>query len=125
MELFRSGESATGNQARLLEVNAVEPLFPGAVYHIGLIDECMKKAKRTQKDELRRSYKRSDFAGPLVRGKYAKRYRKGTNLVLLKPEVAAAFPTERAVNDALTALIRGVRDQHRLARRSGRVKAGS
>ncbi len=36
-----------------------------------------------------------------VRGKYAARYRAGTNLVLLEPEVAKAFPNEKAVNEAL------------------------
>lgn len=36
-----------------------------------------------------------------VRGKYAARYREGTNLVKLAPDLAAAFPTEQAVNEAL------------------------
>jgi hypothetical protein len=36
-----------------------------------------------------------------TRGKYAAGYRAGTNLVLLEPEVAKAFPNEKAVNDAL------------------------
>lgn len=36
-----------------------------------------------------------------VRGKYAKRYRAGTNIVLLDPEVYKAFPTDEAVNEAL------------------------
>jgi hypothetical protein len=36
-----------------------------------------------------------------VRGKYASRYRAGTNLVLLEPEVARAFPNEKTVNEAL------------------------
>ena len=35
------------------------------------------------------------------RGKYAKQYREGVNLVLLDPEVAKAFPTAEAVNAAL------------------------
>jgi hypothetical protein len=45
-----------------------------------------------------------DFSGG-VRGKYVERYRKGSNVVLLDPEVAAAFPDSTAVNDALRALI--------------------
>ncbi len=45
-----------------------------------------------------------DFSGG-VRGKYVDRYRKGTNLVLLDPEVAAAFPDSTSVNDALRALL--------------------
>ncbi len=36
-----------------------------------------------------------------VRGKYAKQYAEGTNVVLLEPDVAEAFPTARAVNAAL------------------------
>lgn len=40
-----------------------------------------------------------------VRGKYAARYRAGTNLVLLDPEVAQAFPTDAAVNQTLRAVL--------------------
>lgn len=40
-----------------------------------------------------------------VRGKYAERFDKGTNLVLLEPEVAKYFPTATAVNRALNGLI--------------------
>jgi hypothetical protein len=36
-----------------------------------------------------------------VRGKYVERYRQGTNLIKLDPDLAEAFPTEQAVNDAL------------------------
>lgn len=61
----------------------------------------MKKVKR---DELRSEYRREDL-GIGVRGKYLKAYRAGTNLVLLQPQVAAAFPTDRAVNKALSSLI--------------------
>ncbi len=61
----------------------------------------MKKAKS---EELRPEYRREDI-GPGVRGKYFESYQKGTNLVLLSPDVAKAFPTEEAVNDALRSLI--------------------
>ena len=40
-----------------------------------------------------------------VRGKYVKRFEKGTNLILLEPEVAKYFPTAKAVNLALKSLI--------------------
>ena len=40
-----------------------------------------------------------------VRGKYASQFRAGTNLVLLDPEVAEAFPTDAAVNQALRAML--------------------
>ena len=65
----------------------------------------MKKDKKTLKDELRAEYKRSDFSGPLIRGKYAQRLRETSNIVVLKPEIAAAFPNEDAVNKALQSLI--------------------
>ncbi len=40
-----------------------------------------------------------------VRGKYVDRYRQGTNVVLLDPDVAAKFPNSKAVNEALRALV--------------------
>lgn len=40
-----------------------------------------------------------------VRGKYASRYSRGTNIVLLSPDVAAAFPNAESVNEALRALV--------------------
>ncbi|CAG0950651.1 hypothetical protein ANRL3_00216 [Anaerolineae bacterium] len=64
-------------------------------------------------DDLRPEYKREDL-GQGVRGKYYEEYQKGTNLVLLSPDVAAAFPTEEAVNEALRSLIK-------IAQRSKRV----
>jgi len=63
----------------------------------------MKKAK--DKDEMRSEYRREDL-GKGVRGKYYEAYKEGHNLVLLKPEVAKAFPSEEAVNEALLALIK-------------------
>lgn len=41
-----------------------------------------------------------------VRGKYAKLYREGTNIVLLEPDVARAFPDSKSVNKALRKLMR-------------------
>lgn len=54
-----------------------------------------------------RSKREYDFASMNggVRGKYAKQYRAGTNLVLFDPEVYAAFPTAEAVNNALRAVL--------------------
>ena len=46
----------------------------------------------------------SDFSGG-VRGKYVDRYRRGTNVVLLDPELAEAFPDSKSGNDALRALL--------------------
>ena len=83
----------------------------------------MKKAKHTKRDELRAEYKLSDFRGGFVRGKYASRLRKSSNIVVLRPEVAEAFPNEEAVNKALLSLIDVAQKTTRLTRRStGRGK---
>ena len=55
----------------------------------------MKKAKQTGRDELRAEYKRSDCPKGLMRGKYAERLRKSSNIVILEPEVARAFPNRK------------------------------
>ena len=72
--------------------------------------------KRTKKpnrpDELRPEYDFAKLKGG-VRGKYAARYRAGTNLVLLSPDVAAHFPDEQSVNTALRALIRVAKSSRR------------
>jgi hypothetical protein len=60
----------------------------------------MKKQPK-RKDELRPEYDMKSLLKGGVRGKYTARYREGTNLVLLEPEVAKAFPNDKAVNDAL------------------------
>ena len=63
----------------------------------------MKKVE-TEEEEMRPEYDFSQMKGG-VRGKYTERYREGTNLVLLDPDVAAAFPDAKAVNDALRQLL--------------------
>jgi len=67
----------------------------------------MKKQAETRKvrNELRREYDLSALKGG-VRGKYAARYRAGTNLVFLSPDVAEHFPDDQSVNAALRKLIR-------------------
>jgi hypothetical protein len=78
----------------------------------------MKKDETVVKDELRPEYKRSDFPGGLVRGKYAKRLKESSNVVVLRPEVAQAFPNEEAVNNALLSLIDIAQKTIRPTRRS-------
>ena len=56
------------------------------------------------KDELRTEYDFSKMRGG-VRGKYVERYQAGTNIVLLEPDVAQAFPTSDSVNEALRLLM--------------------
>ncbi|MBM3747099.1 MAG: hypothetical protein FJW34_15020 [Acidobacteria bacterium] len=65
----------------------------------------MKKPRRERNDELRPEYDLHQLLKGGVRGKYAKRYHAGTNLVLLDPEVRKAFRNERAVNEALRLVI--------------------
>jgi hypothetical protein len=78
----------------------------------------MKKVKCTRKDKLRAEYKRSDFTGPMVRGKYTKRLRESSNIVVLKPEVACVFPNAEAVNRALLSLMEVAQATTRSAKRS-------
>jgi len=67
--------------------------------------DIMKKANsRKVADDLRPEYDLSKLKGG-VRGKYAKRFKQGTNLVLLSPDVAEYFPDERSVNAALRSLV--------------------
>lgn len=63
------------------------------------------KSKGEKADELRPEYDLGQLLKTGVQGKYADRYRGGTNLVLLAPDVAEAFPTEEAVNEALRLVI--------------------
>jgi len=65
----------------------------------------MKKANnREMADVLRPEYDLSKLRG-WVRGKYAKRFQQGTNLVLLSPDVARYFADEQSVNAALRSLV--------------------
>jgi len=65
----------------------------------------MKKRSDKRADELRPEYDLRQLLKGAARGKYAKRYHRGTNLVLLDPDVRKAFASERAVNDALRLVI--------------------
>ncbi|MBO9370784.1 MAG: hypothetical protein J7575_06840 [Chloroflexi bacterium] len=65
-----------------------------------------KRYTNEMDDELRPEYDLHELLKGGVRGKYAARYRAGTNLVLLDPDVARAFPDEAAVNEALRLVIR-------------------
>ncbi|WP_176453282.1 hypothetical protein [Pseudanabaena sp. SR411] len=55
-------------------------------------------------DDLRPEYDFSKMQGG-IRGKYVDRYRAGTNIVLLDPDVLQAFPTSESVNEALRLLM--------------------
>ena len=61
--------------------------------------------KRKRADEMRREYEPQIIRGG-VRGKYAERFKAGTNLVLIAPDLAQAFPDQEAVNNALRLLLK-------------------
>lgn len=61
--------------------------------------------KEAKPDEMLPYY---DFSGG-VRGKYAAAYAKGTNVVVIEPELAKIFPDSEAVNDALRTLVRAAK----------------
>jgi len=90
-----------GNFWRLFMLNGVEP--SGSSAHgrqLDMNEEFMNKAN----DEMRTEYRREEL-GKGVRGKYFARVSKGSNLVLLDDQVAKAFPTGEAVNQALRGLL--------------------
>ena len=60
-----------------------------------------QKSKAESDDDLLPEY---DFSGA-VRGKYYERYRQGTNVVLLDPDIAAVFRDSAAVNHTLRLLV--------------------
>ena len=68
----------------------------------------MSKVNRADDDDLKPEYDFGAMKGG-VRGKYVARLRKGSNLVLLEPEVAAAFPSADAVNEALRGILNTTR----------------
>ena len=72
------------------------------------------KKNHTPADDMRPEYDFASMKGG-VRGKHAGRAREGTNIVLIQPEVADAFPTEQAVNEAL----KGVLNTTRAVRNTG------
>lgn len=78
----------------------------------------MKRAE----GNMRREYKRSDFS-KLERGKFYAEVAKGTSVALLEPSIAKAFPTSRAVNEALLGLLELTKKTSRITRRPTRTRA--
>ena len=75
----------------------------------------MKKARRERQEDMLLEY---DFSKG-VRGKYAKRYAEGSNVVILSPDMAKVFPTSESVSEALRTLVRSVGSKPESARREG------
>ncbi|EKU99799.1 hypothetical protein Lepto7375DRAFT_1871 [Leptolyngbya sp. PCC 7375] len=72
-----------------------------------------KDSDNNLEDTLRPEYDFAQMQGS-VRGKYIERYRQGTNLVLLDPDVAQAFPKAEDVNEALRLLMKLAQRQQAL-----------
>ena len=70
-------------------------------------------------DELRPEYDETLLKDG-IRGKYARQYAAGTNIVRLAPDVAAAFPNEDAVNEALRFVLKLMEDARHLGRHRDR-----
>ena len=75
-------------------------------------DTMKKKTKKAKPNGLRPEYDLSNLTGG-IRGKYLARYKAGTNLVLLSPDVVEFFPDEKSVNAALRTLIPAAKRQRR------------
>jgi hypothetical protein len=73
--------------------------------------------KTVKQEEMRKEYKRQDL-GKGIRGKHFDDYGKGTNLVLLSPDVAAVFPDDVSVNEALRSLMKIARQSAGLRKHS-------
>lgn len=69
-----------------------------------------KKGSKSADPDLRAEY---DFRRG-QRGKYARRYAQGSNVVLLEPDVAKVFPSAEAVNSSLRALAVLIRQQSKV-----------
>lgn len=77
----------------------------------------IRKRKSSAPDEMRAEYDFSKMKG-LERGRYYERYKAGTNLILIEPEIFAVFPNREAVNNALRSLIRA-KGKTRVSTRAG------
>jgi hypothetical protein len=79
-----------------------------------------KKSAKGKNDDLRPEYDLHELLKTGVQGKYAERYRKGTNLVFLAPDVAEAFPTPEAVNETLRLVLQLTKLRSKGGRTAGR-----
>ena len=85
----------------------------------------MKKKTDDVSDEMRPEYdlRKLKFVG---RGIYAERYRSGTNIVLLEPDIRAAFPDDESVNEALRVIAKAAKQQaSRAKKQSARTQRPS
>jgi hypothetical protein len=81
-----------------------------------------KRVSSKRSDEMRSEYDFSSLKNP-VRGKYFVRAMAGSNVILLDPDIAEAFPNAKAVNDALRVLVSVARAKVRAGKRTRRRPA--
>jgi hypothetical protein len=72
------------------------------------------------KNDMRTEYRREDL-GVLERGKFVTQARAALKIAVLRPEIAKAFPTSDAVNDALAALLKIAEESNRVTKRVTRT----
>jgi hypothetical protein len=75
------------------------------------VPRCFYMTKMPKDPDMLEEY---DFSGG-VRGKYAKRYAEGTNVVVIEPDVAKIFPDHDSVNQALRSLAEIIKRQKKVA----------
>jgi hypothetical protein len=71
----------------------------------------MKKQNKKNEDEMLKEY---DFSNG-IRGKYAKKYAAGTNIILLEPDLAKYFKDSKEVNETLRNLLKVARQVSKVA----------
>lgn len=74
----------------------------------------MKKETDEMMDDLLPEYDLDDFFATGVQGKYAERYKEGTNLILLEPDVAEFFKNAKEVNEILRLAIKMTKVQEKI-----------
>jgi hypothetical protein len=78
-----------------------------------------KKSREEQNNDLQPEYDFGQLLKAGVQGKYARRFAEGTNLVLLAPDVAEAFPTAESVNETLRLVLQLTQVRARKHKSSG------
>ncbi|WP_456408921.1 hypothetical protein [Caldithrix abyssi] len=68
-----------------------------------------------KKNEVNDILEEYDFSSG-IRGKYAKRYKEGANIVLIEPDIAQYFPDQESVNEALRSLIKIIERRNKILR---------
>ena len=82
-----------------------------------------RKSKEEKSDDLRQEYNLRELLKTGVQGKCSERYREGTNIVLLDRDVAEAFPSDQAVNEALRLVMQLIKVPRPVKRKTSKEAA--